>query len=165
MQRQDGPETVILVGSESGSTWGPAATLAKALQAAGQAVRVAAMAGFDPARHPRAERYPILAATYGEGDAPASAKVPERPHRSGTGTQRPWVAILGLWRPQLPAFCAFAAEVEAAACGCVDAVADGRGRSPVAAGLRAGAGRLARRSGCRLSLTITPRAPEAESPT
>ncbi|MBB5221648.1 sulfite reductase (NADPH) flavoprotein alpha-component [Amaricoccus macauensis] len=108
-------ETVILVGSEGGSTWGFAATLASGLRAAGQSVHVAAMAGFDPARHARAERFLILAATYGEGDAPASAtgfldrlarlrEVPEAP-----------VAVLGFGDRGFPAFCAYAAAVEAAA--------------------------------------------------
>lgn len=108
-------ETVILVGSEGGSTWGFAATLAGGLRGAGQAVHVAPMSGFDPARHPRARRFLILAATYGDGDAPASAKgfldrlaglepVPTAP-----------VAVLGFGDRGFPAFCAFAARVDEAA--------------------------------------------------
>ena len=108
-------ETVILVGSESGSTWGFAATLAKALQAAGQAVRVAAMSGFDPARHPRAERYLLLAATYGDGDAPASAKGFLNALTALEQAPNAPVAVLGFGDRSFPAFCAFAAEVEAAA--------------------------------------------------
>ena len=66
--------TVVLVGSEGGSSWGFAATLAKALRDAGQSVHLASMAGFDPDRYRRATHFMILAATYGEGDAPAAAK-------------------------------------------------------------------------------------------
>lgn len=105
-------ETVILVGSEGGSTWGFAGTLAGGLRGAGQTVHIAPMAGFDPARHPRARRFLILAATYGDGDAPASARgfldrlaalepVPAAP-----------LAVLGFGDRGFPAFCAFAGEVD-----------------------------------------------------
>ena len=43
-------ETVILVGSEGGSTWGFATTLQKALHEAGQTVHAAPLASFDVAR-------------------------------------------------------------------------------------------------------------------
>lgn len=106
-------QTVILVGSEGGSTWGFAATLARGLRDAGQAVHVAAMAAFDPARYPKAERFLILAATYGEGDAPTSAKgfLDRLAQMAPTAP----LAVLGFGDRSFPAFCAFAAEVEAAA--------------------------------------------------
>lgn len=107
--------TVILVGSEGGSTWGFAATLAQALREAGQSVHVAAMSGFDPARHPRAERFLILAATYGEGAAPASARgFLDRLARLTTAPTAP-LAVLGFGDRSFPAYCAYAAEVEATA--------------------------------------------------
>jgi sulfite reductase (NADPH) flavoprotein alpha-component len=106
---------VILVGSEGGSTWGFAATLARNLRDVGQAVHVAPMSAFDPARYPKAERFLILAATYGEGDAPASAKgFIDRVARMTTAPAAP-LAVLGFGDRSFPAFCAFAAEVEAAA--------------------------------------------------
>ena len=106
-------QTVILVGSEGGSTWGFAATLARALRDAGQAVHIAPMSTFDPARHPRAERFLILAATYGEGNAPASAqgfldRLARMPPTAA-------LAVLGFGDRSFPAFCAYAAEVEATA--------------------------------------------------
>jgi sulfite reductase (NADPH) flavoprotein alpha-component len=108
-------QTVILVGSEGGSTWGFAATLARALRQAGQSVHLAAMSAFDPDRHPRAERFLILAATWGEGDAPASAKgFLDRLARMTEAPKAP-LAVLGFGDRSFPAFCAFAAEVEAAA--------------------------------------------------
>ncbi|MCT8328291.1 PepSY domain-containing protein [Albidovulum sediminis] len=108
-------QTVILVGSEGGSTWGFAATLARALREAGQAVHLAPMSAFDPARHPRAERFLILAATYGEGDAPASAKwFLDRLAGLAAAPQAP-LAVLGFGDRSFPAFCAFAAKVERAA--------------------------------------------------
>ncbi|MBW7861500.1 MAG: hypothetical protein H3C33_10415 [Rhodocyclaceae bacterium] len=57
-----GAGTILLVGSEGGSTWGFAATLQRALGAAGQHVHVAPMSGFDPARYPRVERFIVLSA-------------------------------------------------------------------------------------------------------
>jgi len=105
-------ETVILVGSEGGSTWGFAATLARALRAAGQSVHVAAMSSFDPTRHLRAERFLVLAATYGDGDAPASAKgFLDRLSRLSKAPSAP-LAVLGFGDRSFPGFCAFAAAVD-----------------------------------------------------
>lgn len=108
-------ETVILVGSEGGSTWGFAATLHRALTLAGHSSHVAAMSAFNPAQTPAARRYLILAATYGDGNAPESAKgflnrlaglsiIPAAP-----------LAVLGFGDRGFPAFCAYAEAVEAAA--------------------------------------------------
>jgi sulfite reductase (NADPH) flavoprotein alpha-component len=108
-------QTVILVGSEGGSTWGFAATLARALREAGQAVHLAPMSAFDPARHPRAERFLILAATYGEGDAPASAKGFLDRLAGLAAAPQAHLAVLGFGDRSFPAFCAFAAKVERAA--------------------------------------------------
>ena len=66
-------ETILLVGSEGGSTWGFAATLHAALAQAGQSVHVGSMSAFAPDRYDRAERIILMAATYGDGTAPASA--------------------------------------------------------------------------------------------
>lgn len=108
-------QTVILVGSEGGSTWGFAGTLATALIGAGQKVHLAAMSGFDPARHPKAERFLIFAATYGEGDAPASAKgFLDRISELATAPKAPF-AVLGFGDRSFPAFCAFAEKVDEAA--------------------------------------------------
>jgi sulfite reductase (NADPH) flavoprotein alpha-component len=108
-------ETIVLVGSEGGSTWGFAATLAAALRAAGQTVHVAPMSGFSPARHRQARRFLILAATYGEGDAPASAKgFLDRLQALPAAPAAP-LAVLGFGDRRFPAFCAFAAAVDAAA--------------------------------------------------
>ena len=104
-------ETVVLVGSESGSTWGFAATLAQALRRVGQSVHVAPMKGFAPARYRRAQRYLILAATYGEGAAPASAQgFLERLQALDVPPTAP-LAVLGFGDRSFPAFCAFAAAV------------------------------------------------------
>lgn len=108
-------DTVVLVGSEGGSTWGFAATLAEALRRAGQSVHVAPLRGFAPARYRQAQRYLILAATYGEGDAPASAQgFLERLQALDAPPSAP-LAVLGFGDRSFPAFCAYAAAVDAAA--------------------------------------------------
>ncbi|GMW06088.1 MAG: hypothetical protein AMXMBFR8_08850 [Nevskiales bacterium] len=105
-------DTIVLVGSEGGSTWGFAATLARGLRDAGQSVHVASMAAFQPARYRRARRFLILAATYGEGDAPASAKgFLVRLQSLKTAPTAP-VAVLGFGDRSFPAFCAFARAVD-----------------------------------------------------
>lgn len=105
-------DTVVLVGSEGGSTWGFAATLLRALRGAGKSVHVGPMTGFDPARYPGAQRFIVLTATYGDGDAPASARgflehlvslrvVPSAP-----------IAVLGFGDRSFAAYCAFARAVD-----------------------------------------------------
>ncbi|MBX3574331.1 MAG: PepSY domain-containing protein [Mesorhizobium sp.] len=108
-------ETVILVGSEGGSTWGFAATLHAALTRAGQQVHLAPMSALDPARSAASQRYIVLAATYGDGDAPSSAKgfLDRLARRSGARAVP--MAVLGFGDRSFPAYCAYAEAVEAAA--------------------------------------------------
>lgn len=107
--------TVVLVGSENGSTWGFADALAKGLRRAGQSVHLAPLSGFDPARHRQVERFVILAATYGEGGAPASARgFLDRLAALPIAPAAP-VAVLGFGDRSFPAFCAYAEAVVNAA--------------------------------------------------
>ena len=106
-------DTIILVGSESNSTWGFAATLHASLRQAGLQVHIAAMNQLAP-EYRCAQRLFILTSTYGNGDAPSSAdqflkqlaKVKARP--------TPGFAVLGFGDRQFPQFCQFAKEVQAA---------------------------------------------------
>ena len=104
-------ETILLVGSEAGSTWAFAATLHAALTAVGQSVHVAPMSAFAPGRYPAARRILVLAATYGDGAAPASARgfldrlASARPLRATP------LAVLGFGNRSFPAYCAFARGV------------------------------------------------------
>lgn len=107
-------ETILLVGSESGSTWGFAATLHAALTEAGQSVHVAALSAYDPARYARVQRFVIMAATYGDGAAPASAtgfldRLAAQPKPEAP------VAVLGFGDRSFPDFCAYAQAVADAA--------------------------------------------------
>jgi sulfite reductase (NADPH) flavoprotein alpha-component len=107
----DRAETILLVGSEGGSTWGFAATLHEALTRAGQTVHAVPMSAFDPARYRRARRVLILAATYGDGAAPASARgFLDRLARSGAARAAP-LAVLGFGDRSFPAYCGFARTV------------------------------------------------------
>ncbi|WP_347267174.1 PepSY domain-containing protein [Paracoccus sp. (in: a-proteobacteria)] len=104
-------DTVLLVGSEGGSTWGFAATLHAALTRAGQAVHVAPMSGFDPARHTRAAQVVLLAATYGDGAAPASARGFLERLAAMKSPPAARLAVLGFGDRSFPAYCRFARQV------------------------------------------------------
>ncbi|GAA4019339.1 PepSY domain-containing protein [Actimicrobium antarcticum] len=105
--------TVILVGSENNSTWGFARVLHDALREAGQRVHTAPMNQF-PERYDHARNLFILTATYGDGDAPASANqfltlLDRVPANHATG-----YAVLGFGDHQFASFCQFARDADAA---------------------------------------------------
>jgi sulfite reductase (NADPH) flavoprotein alpha-component len=108
-------ETVILVGSEGGTTWGFAAALARELQGHGQGVHLAALSSFAPLTYARAKRIVVMTATWGDGDAPSSAKgALERATQCDPLVGVPLV-VLGFGDRSFPAFCAYAEAVETAA--------------------------------------------------
>ena len=108
-------ETILLVGSEGGSTWGFAATLHAALTEAGQSVHTAPMSAFAPDRYKAARRIILLAATYGDGAAPASARgFLDRLNALDRAPDAP-LAVLGFGDRSFPAYCAYAREVADAA--------------------------------------------------
>ena len=108
-------DTILLVGSEGGSTWGFAATLHAALTEAGHSVHAAPMSAFAPQRYAHADRIIVLAATYGDGDAPTSAKgFVERMEALDAAPDIP-LAVLGFGDRSFPAYCAFARTVSDAA--------------------------------------------------
>lgn len=110
-------ETVILVGSEGGTTWGFATALARALQGHGQGVHLAALSTFAPHAYKNAKRIVVMTATWGDGDAPASAKGGlERLAKTAPLAGVPLI-VLGFGDRSFPAFCAFAETVETAAKG------------------------------------------------
>ncbi len=106
-------DTIILVGSESNSTWGFARTLHQELTAKGHLVHTGPMNRLAPAyRH--AERMFLFTATYGDGEAPASAKgFLKRLHALDRAFDFP-VAVLGFGDRQFPKFCQYALDVSAA---------------------------------------------------
>lgn len=106
-----GADTIILVGSEGGSSWGFAATLHDALRLQGRKVHVAAMNDLRR-RYPKASQLIVLAATYGDGAAPASARqfIAKLAHLQS----RPEFAVLGFGDQGFARFCGFASDVDAA---------------------------------------------------
>ncbi len=106
-------DTVMLVGSEGGSTWGFAETLHEALTGAGRKVHVAAMNDIAP-RYQKATRMLVLTATYGEGTAPASASRFLAKVAKFDRAPVEEIAVLGFGDRNFPHFCGFAEDVEAA---------------------------------------------------
>ena len=106
-------DTVILVGSENNSTWGFANTLHEALHKTGLRVHTAAMNQL-ATDYPQAERFFILTATYGDGDAPSSANQFLARLGQLKSPSKAAFAVLGFGDRQFPQFCKFAYDVEAA---------------------------------------------------
>lgn len=105
-------DTILLVSSENGTTWGFANTLQIALSAQGLRVHVGPMSNFEPGAHwPKARRVILFAATYGDGTAPAaSQEFVERFERVPAMPGLP-LAVLGFGDRSFPAFCGFATEI------------------------------------------------------
>lgn len=106
-------DTVLLVGSEMNTTWGFAVALHEALTRAGLRVHTAPMNDL-AARYPEARRLLVLTSTYGDGEAPESARLfaailARRPASPGVG-----FAVLGFGDRQFPKFCGFALQVHEA---------------------------------------------------
>ena len=106
-------DTVILVGSENNSTWGFANTLHGALNKAGLRVHTTAMNQL-ATEYLQAERFFILTATYGDGDAPSSANQFLARLGQLKSPSKAAFAVLGFGDRQFPQFCKFAYDVEAA---------------------------------------------------
>jgi sulfite reductase (NADPH) flavoprotein alpha-component len=106
-------DTVILVGSEGNSTWGFARTLHDQLNKQGFTVHTAPMNQL-AATYTNAKRMFILTATYGDGEAPASAKAFIKKLNALKKPPEYPVTVLGFGDRQFPKFCQFADDVIAA---------------------------------------------------
>ena len=102
-------DVLIFVASEGGSTWGFAQALQDALIHSGHRVHTGALEHFQAALATR--QVFVLAATYGEGQAPAHAKDALERIAKLTASAVP-VTVLGFGDRQYPAFCAFAEALE-----------------------------------------------------
>ena len=102
-------DVLIFVASESGSTWGFAQTLQDALSQSGHRVHTSALEHFQTTAATR--QVFVLAATYGEGQAPAHAShALEAITKLDAGAVP--VTVLGFGDRQFPAFCAFAKALD-----------------------------------------------------
>ncbi len=102
-------DTLIFVASEGGSTWGFAQTLQDALIRVGHRVHTTALENFRTAAATR--RVFVLAATYGEGQAPAHASH-ALAHIARLQPGAVPVTVLGFGDRQFPDFCAFAEALD-----------------------------------------------------
>lgn len=103
-------DMLIFVASEGGSTWGFAQALHDALVRAGHRVHSAPLEQFQAG--PGARQVFVLAATYGEGQAPAHASGALARIAALKAGAAP-VTVLGFGDRQFPAYCAFANELDA----------------------------------------------------
>lgn len=106
-------DTIILVGSEGNTTWGFARELHASLNKAGFRVHCSEMNALAD-HYPQASMLFVLTSTYGDGDAPSSA----RRFMARLGDFRAREAlkytVLGFGDSQFPNFCQFALDVDAA---------------------------------------------------
>ena len=106
-------DTVLLVGSETNTTWGFAAALHAALVQAGLRVHTAAMNDLAPG-YRSARRLLVLTATYGDAEAPENAsQFMARLARLQAPTGVAF-AVLGFGDRQFAQFCGFAQQVQVA---------------------------------------------------
>lgn len=104
-------DVLIFVASEGGSTWGFAQTLQDALNQSGHRVHTSALENFRTTAATR--QVFVLAATYGEGQAPAHASHALE-HIARLNASAVPVTVLGFGDRQFPAFCAFAQTLDRA---------------------------------------------------
>ena len=104
-------DVLIFVASEGGSTWGFAQTLQDALSQGGHRVHTSALENFRTSAATR--QVFVLAATYGEGQAPAHASHALE-HIAKLSASAVPVTVLGFGDRQFPAFCAFAEALDQA---------------------------------------------------
>ena len=104
-------DVLIFVASEGGSTWGFAQTLLDALSQGGHRVHTSALENFRTTAATR--QVFVLAATYGEGQAPAHA-ANALEHIAQIRASAVPVTVLGFGDRQFPAFCAFAEALDQA---------------------------------------------------
>lgn len=104
-------DVLIFVASEGGSSWGFAQTLHNALSQGGHRVHTSALEEFQTTVATR--QVFVLAATYGEGQAPSHASgALARIAKLSPGPTPVPVTVLGFGDRQFPAFCAFAEDLE-----------------------------------------------------
>jgi sulfite reductase (NADPH) flavoprotein alpha-component len=102
-------DVLIFVASEGGSTWGFAQALQDALNQGGHRVHTSALESFRTTAATR--QVFVLAATYGEGQAPVHASHALE-HIAKLNANAVPVTVLGFGDRQFPAFCAFAEALD-----------------------------------------------------
>jgi len=106
-------DTIILVGSEGNTTWGFARELHASLNKAGFRVHCSEMNAL-AGHYPQASMLFVLTSTYGDGDAPSSARRFIARLGDFRASETLKYAVLGFGDSQFPNFCQFALDVDAA---------------------------------------------------
>lgn len=106
-------DTIMLVGSETGTTWGFARHLHEQLVAAGCCVHLGALNDLRPS-YPQASRLLVLTSTYGDGHAPKSAaRFMSKLSSRCIGVPADF-AVLGFGDKSFEHYCRFSLDVDAA---------------------------------------------------
>ena len=104
-------DVLVFVASEGGSTWGFAQALHEALVQQGHRVHTSALEQFQTT--PATRQVFILAATYGDGQAPTHARLALQRIAAAPAAATP-VTVLGFGDRQYPGFCAYAQALDEA---------------------------------------------------
>ncbi|WP_235989358.1 PepSY domain-containing protein [Psychroserpens algicola] len=107
---KDTSEYIILVGSETGSTFSFASLFYEALIAQGKTVFMASMNTYTS--YKEAKHFFIFTSTYGEGDAPSNASKFEDLVKRTTQNHTIDYAVLGFGSLQYPDYCKYAEDVD-----------------------------------------------------
>jgi sulfite reductase (NADPH) flavoprotein alpha-component len=106
-------EIVVLVGSESGITWGFARSLHSELSASGLAVHLAEIRDFSGS-YPAARQILFLTSTYGDGHAPETAQNALSLLDRQEGVPQWHFAVLGFGDRAFSKYCQFAKDIDIA---------------------------------------------------
>ena len=103
-------EVVVLVGSETGTTFGFARSLCEGIRATGRKVHLAELNAYRA--YPKARHLVVLTATYGDGEAPTNARkfLKNRVDQVKQPAALRF-SVVGFGSTQYPEFCRFAADV------------------------------------------------------
>ncbi len=109
--KKEEAEFIILVGSETGSTFSFASMLYKALIAKGKKVLISELNQYET--YENAKQLIVFTATYGEGEAPNNAKRFETLFKNTVQNNTIEYAVLGFGSLLYPDYCKFAIQVDA----------------------------------------------------
>lgn len=108
-------EIILLVGSETGTTFRYASAFAKAIKAVGKTVAMTSLNEY--AKYPKAKYIVIFTATYGDGDAPSNARKFESLVTQYNQNNAIEFAVVGFGSTAYPHYCQFAIKVNKLVCG------------------------------------------------
>ena len=112
LAKGDNCDVALLVGSETGATFGFARQLARALVRSGQKIFLAEMNEYS--HFPRARHLIVLTATYGAGEAPSNARKFGQLLKEVEQPNAMKYSVVGFGSTDYPDFCGFAKQADEA---------------------------------------------------